>query len=232
MRVLEKQVFSGPSTDRDSGAFFESLEFRSCRFEGMSLSITLNPALRSTVRNVALVGCEERGCSLGPAVVEDVLVDGLKTRGLFQAWGAVFKHVRLRGKVGDVMVSDKVNPALATPGQQRTFDVENAEYYSRVDWALDISEAEFTGAPDFRGVPARLVRRDSATQVVVTREKAMKGTWRTLDLSRTYWPTALEFLLEFGNRDVVLVAPKRHRKFSDLVDGLRLLRDAGVAEPD
>ncbi len=32
--------------------------------------------------------------------------------------------------------------------------------------------------------------------------------------------------------DIVLVAPKRHRKYRDLLDGIRLLREAGIADPD
>jgi hypothetical protein len=100
-----------------------------------------------------------------------------------------------------------------------------------VDWALDIANAEFEEA-EIQAVPARLVRRDSATQVIVTREKAIQGLWRELDLSKTHWDTSIEFFLERGDPDVVLVAPKRNRKYRQLLDGLRALRDAGVAEPD
>jgi hypothetical protein len=76
-----------------------------------------------------------------------------------------------------------------------------------------------------------LIRRDPETQVVVTREKAIEGAWRNLDLSKTWWATSLEFFVKRGDADVVLVAPKRDRKFRDLLDGLKALRDAGVAEP-
>jgi hypothetical protein len=81
-------------------------------------------------------------------------------------------------------------------------------------------------------VPARLILHDPETQVVVTREKALQGKWRQLDLSKTHWATSIEFLLEFGDEDVLLVAPKRHPKYPQLLDGLKLLRDAGVTEPD
>jgi hypothetical protein len=67
---------------------------------------------------------------------------------------------------------------------------------------------------------------------VITREKAMQGKWRELDLSKTHWKTSIEFMLNRGDADVVLVAGKRNRKFHDLLDGLMKLRDAGVAEPD
>lgn len=230
MRVFEKQEFRS-YYDQESGAIFSDLEFRECYFQSSSISITLDPRLRSTVRNMRLIQCEQRGCSLWTPIVEDVLVDGLKTNGLFQTWGAVFKHVTFRGRLGRIMLSPAVAPGQATEKQQRAFDEANAAYYSTVDWALDITEAEFEEG-EIQRVPAHLVRRDPATQVVVKREKAMQGTWRQLDLSKTHWETSLEFLLERGDPDVVLVAPRRHRKYRDLLDGLKALRDAGVAEPD
>jgi hypothetical protein len=77
------------------------------------------------------------------------------------------------------------------------------------------------------------IRRDPETQVVVTREKALKGEWKKIKaLDSTHWPTAIEFLLECGYADDVLVAPKRDPEFRALLEGLKALRAAGVAEPD
>jgi hypothetical protein len=229
VRILEKEEFRS-FYDRDSGRLFSELEFRQCRFVACGISITRDPQRRSTIRDVRLVECEQRGCTLDTAIVEDVVVDGFRTDGLFQAWGAVFKHVTLSGKIGRIMISPAVATGMATPTQQRAFDEANESYYSSVDWALDISGAEFEEG-EIQGVPAHLVRRDSSSQVVVKREKAMRGDWRKLDLSKTHWATSIEFLLERGEPDVVLVAPKRHRKYRDLLEGLKRLRDAGIAEP-
>jgi hypothetical protein len=230
MQVFEKQQFER-FYDQDSGRTFSGIEFRKCSFLSSVISITRDPTLRSTVRDVKLLQCEQRGCALKGAVVEDVLVDGFKTNGLFQTWGAVFKHVTLRGKIERVMISPSVAPSVATQKQQRAFDEANAAYYATVDWALDISEAEFHEI-DIRRVPARLIRRDTKTQVVVTRERAMEGRWRTLDLSKTDWATWIDLFLKDGDPDLVLAAPKRDRRYRDLLDGLTALRDAGVAEPD
>jgi hypothetical protein len=230
-RVFERQRFED-FYDRNSGRVFADLEFRHCTFVSSSISITRNPRYRSLVRNVTLIQCEEIGCALDTAVVETVVVDGLKTSDLFQTWGAVFKHVTLKGKIGRIMISPAVAAGLATPAQQKAFDKANAEFYSTVDWALDISEAEFEEA-DIRGIPARLIRRDLETQVVITRGKALEGRWRQLDLSKTYWPTAIEFFLQDSeDPDLVLVAPKRDRDYLQLLKGLQLLREAGIAEPD
>lgn len=216
--------------DRDSAAVFGDMEFDRCCFKNCSISITFDPKLRSTVRNVRLADCKLHACSLSSAVIQDVTVDGLKTNGLFQAWSPVFRHVTFKGYIEDVMISHMVAPGIATAEQQRAFDEANEAFYADVDWALDIKEAEF-GDLDLRGVPAKLIKRDPETQVIVTRAKAMKGDWRNLDLTGTHWRVSLEGLLKDGHMDTVLIAPKRHKKFKALLRGLQLLREAGVAEP-
>jgi len=232
VKLFEKQfITSSDFDDRDSKALFRDLEFRKCSFEGCNISITFDPNLRSTVRNVKLTQCEQRGCAVDSAILENVTVDGLKTHTLLQTWGAVFKHVILKGKIGRLMFSPYVFPSIATKEQQEAFDEANTAYYETVDWALDIREAEFEEC-DIRSVPGRLVRRDPQTQVLVTRAKAARGEWRRLDLSKTYWHVGLDLFLQSGNQDLVLVAPKRARDFRALLDGLKKLRDAGVAEPD
>lgn len=230
MRKFEGQEFV-QWFDRDTGAVYSDLEFDKCRFESCGISITRDPALRATVRNVHLRRCEQRGSTLRGAIIENVLIDGFKTGGLFQTWGAVFRHVKLQGKIGRIMISPLVAPGNVAPEEQRAFDEVNERYYADVDWALDISEAEFEEC-DLRRVPARLVRRDPETQVVVKREAALRGEWRKLDLSETYWANAIDGFLHEGDPDIVLVAGKRQKNFRDLHKGLKLLRSAGVAEPD
>lgn len=220
--------------DQDSGRTFENLGFQRCFFESSAISITRNPRLRSTVRNVRAIDCEVGACSLYSPIVEDVLVEDLKIGKLLIAWGAVFRHVTLRGRIGAMMLSpfpvldDEDNAA------KPLFDAANVEYYRNVDWALDISQAEFSVECDLRGVPGRLVRRDPETQVLVTRKKAMEADWRTHPLlAGTKWARSIDFLLEVSaESEVVLTAPKRNRRFRELLQGLQLLRRLGVAEPD
>jgi hypothetical protein len=237
MQVFEGQDFRQGYTDRDSGAIFEGFEFRRCYFESYSLSLTNDPALRSTVRKVGLIDCQQRGCAVYAAIMEDIVVCGLNTSGqLLQTFGAVFNRVELRGKLDRLMISNDVLPSilLAKADRQNQIDLfraANAEYYRDVEWALDISQGEFK---EFclRGVPTHLIRRDPTTQVVVTRAKALEGNWKRISFRENLWPTSLHYFLERGEPSIVLVAPKRHRKFRSYLDDLELLRDVGVAEPN
>jgi hypothetical protein len=237
-----RQVFVGQTfdsfDDRDSGAVFEDMDFRGCMFQSCLISVTRDPRLRSVVRNVVLVDCEQAGSSVKCAAVEDVVVDGLKTNKGLMTWAAAFKHVTLRGKIGSILLSDLARPGGQSCEEKRAteaFKHANRDYYAHVDWALDISEAEFKIEPDIRGVPARLIRRDPETQVVVTRERALTGVHKDLPFpdSLHLWGGWIDN--HFSDQeydDLVLVAPKRSRQFKDLLEGIKLLRKAGVAEPD
>jgi hypothetical protein len=210
----------------------EGLRFENCQILSCSVYSARDPRRRPLIRNIELINCEVRATMDG-AVVEDVVVDTLKTPRMFGCFGCVFKHVVVRGKIGTVMLSPLIDPGEVQKSAVReTYAAANAAYYATVDWAIDIREAAFQDA-DLHGVPGHLVRRDPATQFLITREKALQGEWRTLDLSDTYWPATLDgFLSHSDIASCVLVAPKRNRKFQTLLDGLKKLRDAGVAEPD
>jgi len=230
MKIIADQLFRRVY-DQDSAVCIADLEVRKCRFESCGFSLAKDPTFRSRIVRSKIIDCTDGGCVIGCFVAEDVLVEGLKTVNLLQTWGAVFRRVVFRGKIDRVMFSPFVKPMEREGDMQRSFEKANAEFYRDTDWALDISEAQFKEC-DIRGMPAKLIRRDPETQVVVTREKAIQGKWRQLDLSKTWWGTALQFFIEDGEPDVVLVAPKRHKKYKALLDGLKLLRDHGVAEPD
>src|SRR5262245_19174716 len=111
--------------DRESGAVFSDMQFSSCYFESCALSITGKPSNRSTVRNIRLLGCGQRGCRLDCALVENVLVDGFNTHGqLFQSWGAVFSRVTLRGKIDRLMISNDVFPSVLMDEVDRQTEIE------------------------------------------------------------------------------------------------------------
>jgi hypothetical protein len=228
MKVYMNRMFRSKH-DRNSGRTFSDFEFRECRFESCWISFTRHPHRRSTVRNVRLIDCEETGSTLYSAIVEDVLVDGFKTHSPFQCWGAVFKHVTIRGKIGRVMTSPLILTAVAEPEEQRAFDLANETYYSTVDWALDISEARFLEA-DLRGIPARLIRRDPETQFIIRRERVLQISSKAREAGGDYWVKAIQLFLDLDLPDKVIVAPKQHPRFRRILGELYALRDAGVLE--
>ena len=230
MRTFENEEFT--AFHDVGGNVYEDLVFRKCTFISLAVSVTYDPANRTTARNVTLERCRVQGSSLRCAVVEDVLVDGLQTSDLHQAWGALFKHVTLRGKIGRLMVTPLISSRHRNTPEQAAFDEQREAYYETIDWALDISEAEAVEL-ELAGIPARLIRRDPETQAVVTRQAALSGEWRELErVQQTVLGLGIQQMLKRGDDDTVLVAERRARDFKQLLAGIRELRAAGVAEPD
>ena len=107
--------------------------------------------------------------------------------------------------------------------------VANRRYYEDVDWAIDISEAQFTSVEFASGISASLIRRDPSTQVVLRRSAVVDGRWkdRVADSLARIW---IEDLLRSGFDDTVLVAAKRGPKFAEVMAVITKLREAGLVE--
>ena len=122
------------------GTMYRSMRFSACVFDFCSLSENRHPSERSRVKDVELVMCRTQNhTAVGPAVLENILVDGLETSGLLIAWGPLFRHVALRGLVGRIKINKVVcTEAFDRPSIQAPFDQTSAEFYRTVDWALDI----------------------------------------------------------------------------------------------
>lgn len=221
--------------DRDSGAVFGDLEFLGCFFETCNISMTFDPTRRSTLCGIKLVGCEQKNSGIWPAIIEDVTVDGLLTGRLLIANACAYNHVVLRGKVGNIKICRRIPwvsdvPALMAR-RQAAMDRANADYYKDVDWALDISQAEFTSG-EIEGIPPDLVRRDPATQFILSAKAIKEGRWREVEEARADWYALLDAYEKEGMGDIVLVAPKAAPDFQTLLNGLLALREAGVVEPN
>lgn len=220
--------------DRDSARVIAEAEFVECVFDNCAFSLTQHLLRRSTVRNVTFTDCVAINCRVGPAIIEDVTIDGFDTKDIFLAWSPFLQHVVLKGRIGTIKINSAPSFVETSQGVIDAFQVARDRYYESVDWALDISEAVFK---DFsaRGIPASLIRRDPYSQVVVTKAKASQRDWRArVPAWNTYWVDLIDMFLEREDDDHVLVAPKGipKKRYTKLVDGLRNLQELGVAEPD
>lgn len=233
--VIEGRAFHDQDLPAD-GSLVAGLTVRRCSFSACGLSLTESTDQRLTIRDIAVVDCRTKRVIVGPAVIDSVTIDGLRTDDPLFVWGAALRHTTLKGRIERLVFRRRIASVVASDAVHASFARVNTAFYSDVDWALDITEAEFTEV-DLEGIPARLIRRDPATQVVVTKAKAMEGRWRALDLSRTWWGILLGAYANAsgvgaGPQDaIVLAAPKRRKDFRHHLDGLKLLRDEGIAEP-
>jgi hypothetical protein len=206
--------------------------FRDCVFDNCGLGMPPTVEARSYIGRCSLAGCKQRACMIAGAVLDDIRVDGLSRLGnvpLFLA-GVAFRHVELRGAIGLFKVTSAPQ-VVPTPADEATWIAANERFYSTVDWALDISGAQFTFGPDLQYVPGHLIRRDAETQVLVRRRVVENVAWRDLPWGRSALGLALQWFLEKGPYDsAVLVAGRKTTSFRRDMTALEMLRKEGLAE--
>lgn len=207
------------------GTVIEDMELDGCTFVGSATVQRHDPVPSLVLRRITATGCTLDNCAAIGTRLEDVTVDRLTIKGgTFYFRGCVFSRVKLKGRIGPMMAVGP-QPGIGetlSPGAGQAI----VDSYGSVDWALDISEADFTDA-DLYYVPGDLVRRDPETQFLLRREPAANADYRKLPQG------AGLFLERFDHTpfdSIVAVAPKRSRRFRDLLDILRGLRTAGIAE--
>jgi hypothetical protein len=234
-RIFQSQSFT-QVRDVAPRQRYEDLEFRACTFEDCSVGQTgPDPHQRSFIRNVQFIRCTFKPNAIGPVVLEDVVIERpllRHGRAMPFVLGVALNRVTIRGFVNALWFLIPDDVSLMDHDRGAAMRRWNADFYSTVDWALDISDAEFATF-DFRpGIPARLIRRDPATQVIIRRDAALEHDWASLRLPDSAWNVGMERFLESGHPDHVFVAEKRNRRFAAQSESIAMLRALGVALPD
>ena len=227
-RVIEDQTFRG-WRDRNSGSVYRDYSFHRCRFEACMFGSCRAPAERPTAKQISLRDCAVSRCVVTAPILDEVRVESLQSDGNLILWAPALRHVMLAGDMGGLIINPDEDPAGDAEPANVQIREANARFYSQIDWALDIRHAAFRDV-SIRGVPAKLIRRDATCQVVIRREKVLGSRWKELPLDGTHWAGEIEWFLDRSEADHVLVAPRRAPNFARLVEGLRVLQAAGLAD--
>lgn len=215
--LIEKQVFENVKS-LGSHRTFEGLELRRCEFIGCALSQSDDPDLGLVIRDVTVTRCIVKRSHMHGVRLDNVVIDGLATSSTPNFSGCAFRHVTIRGRIGGLL--------FLPPDQQSAFTDSIMRFYESVDWAIDISRAEFTSV-NFFFVPGDLVRRDAETQYLLRRER-----FADVDLSELPLRARIEVgrfeLTPFDS--IVAIAPKRSKHFAEIKADLDVLRRMALAE--
>jgi hypothetical protein len=202
----------------------QDAEFERCEFEGGALVQYDDPTCGLIVRNVVLRRCRGGGnVEMHGVRFENVMLDGIGNREL-QFWSCIFDRVTLRGRIGPIMT---VQAHTSLSAETRAaFRDQAVKSYADIEWALDISEAEFSGV-DFSYVPGKLVRRNPETQFLIHREAAQSAA---LDSLPTYVSILVERAAMSPYETTVAPVPTRSKNADRYRAQLQELRDRGIAE--
>ena len=128
------------------------MAFTGCEFNNCAFSLTKSVNLRSTIRRAVFESCTSISCGIGPAIFEEVRVDGLATNELLLFWSPSFKHVTFVGNIGRMRINDAAHFVDRSKQLQEPFDRARKRFHANLDWALDISEAKFS-LFEMEGIP-------------------------------------------------------------------------------
>ena len=220
--LIEKQVFLNAKSV-GSHRTFADVQLVRCEFTGSNLSQFDDPAMNLIVRDVTMTRCVAKRSSMAGVRFDNVLVDGLSASDGVMLDGCTFRHVTVRGRIGPVMVIPP--PFSISQELQDAFTASIVRYYQDVDWALDISEAEFESV-DLYFVPGDLIKRDPETQYLLRRD-----SFAGVDLSELPLRARIAVgRFESTRFDSIAVAPKRSKTFQETKMALDQLRMHRLAE--
>ncbi|MCU0393676.1 MAG: hypothetical protein MUE81_21390 [Thermoflexibacter sp.] len=227
MKTIINKIFED-IVEQGLGQIIENLIFEKCVFRYCDFSRTLDTNLMTRVNNIILKNIKLENCMIGAGYVENTIIENLSSNELLQCWGTLFNNVVLKGKMSRIMFTNIIDPSEPKGEIQQSYNQLFRTYYESVDMALDISEAHFKEC-NLRGIPARCIKRDSDSQVVITREKALelKKDWNQIDFRKIYFKTSIQLFLDRGDADYVLVAPKLDKRFTDFKIVIDELREKG-----
>jgi hypothetical protein len=183
-----------------------------------------HPAKRLTLRDISLVRVRHFACSPHGVVFDTCSVENLRGGGMAPSFlmGCVFRRTTLAGWIGGVMWRWQVD--FNDPNASQKIHAWNLKFYEGVDWALDITKADFSFHEGLIGVPARLVRRDPDKHFVMTRECANRLMTHK---SGSVWDVSAQRLLESPMDDVVIVTGGQGARLEEEMTVARKLRKRG-----
>jgi hypothetical protein len=178
---------------------------------------------RPIFRRLRIDDCTAESCDAHGAVFDECVVDGLRTNRLHMVTGCAFRHVVLRGSIGQFLVRGS-----STGRTDDALDRANAAFYRQVDWALDITEARSTTL-DIGDIPLDLIRRDLQTQPIVRRASFTYEELVRLGIGARASQILSLFAADGPDRRLY-VANARSKRFAEDVEAIQQLRGLGLVE--
>ena len=211
------RIFSESELD-SNGRQFSKCVFDNCRlFSGFSYVENERP----TLSNFEFLSCSAGNCVVGPVHLENVLVKGLKTkRNGVSFYGTTFSRLSVEGVCGKVWISDITVLAGVKSRFVAVVRQQNKEYYDTVDWAIDISKAEFKDLT-IRGVPGELIRINPEIQAIVSFDRFEKFLTRYEGPNSQYFKALSEVHGPFQMNFPIVASKGEERRFQSLVSEFR-----------
>lgn len=222
----------------EENAHVGNIWFERCNFESNFLSARIETRSKaSVIRNVHFDRCLiNKNNSIGYGVFENVLFSNLKTSGVVFFRGSLFKESTFKGKCGRIALSSHATGSavgldarrMLSEKEQEEMNIGAQTYYDKVDWALDISEAEFQDCDLASSIPAKKVKRNPEIQGIALKDNINMALIEDNEHISYAHKTVLRV---WGKRDTIIVIPTiKNKRLERDMESLRVLREEGIVE--
>jgi hypothetical protein len=227
-RTLLEGIEFNRLLDADSGRVIQNLELRHCSFRNCTLSLGFDPGKRTVVRRVTVSHCRVplRFGTIGAPIFDEVTVEDFRSGQVLLLWGAAFRHVVFKGRMPQIIFNERTARESVSSDYAERFVEANREFYRQVDWAVDISAAEFASMR-LTSVPGELVRIDPRTQIRINRSRLAARGWADLPLP-SITRVAIEQCMRSKFEYQVVAAGRRSKFLSEELRGIEILREEGL----
>ncbi|MCY7362587.1 MAG: hypothetical protein LH629_11065 [Ignavibacteria bacterium] len=207
----------------------------------MSYPLDLIPDSRTKISNCNFqnISVESRSCFQQKARFQNVNFENMQSDDLLRISGVIFDKVVLKGKFDRLLLKSD-HAGMMFNHHERGIDFITGEEcailnayaeneYQKIEWALDIIEAEFRECDLHPSIPANLVKINPETQVLIKYDKIAKINWKEMSTIQSndakYWCS----LTEKNKRDSIFIAPQRNKKrFGEYMESFKILREEGI----
>jgi len=202
----------------------QDLEFVKCEFVGEGLATYGRAVNRSAARDIRLKNCRVNSFFGIGAIFDDVSVDGLlTTRHPVILSACALRHVVIKGKCGRFLFNRQI--CHDDDRRNAEFIADNDELYRNLDWALDITDADFSAFEIRASIPPRLIRRNPDSHFIMSRAVALSNEWKNYEPSGAF-QIGVSMFLESGADEELFVAARRSKHFEAELNFLRRLKSA------
>jgi hypothetical protein len=225
-------------TDEIKNKTFINCFFHACR---LSVPYNLVPEDRTRMIDCVFENCEFNGRSnfQDKGYLQNVLLHNIKNSDYMRIGGIIFDRVIFKGKF-DKWILDSSHFGMMVDyqmiGEEESvpLDIYAESEYKNIEWALDISEAEFKECDLRPSIPAHLVKRNKETQILISYKNAIDIKSKNyIELKNYKAQSFFNYTIGSTKKDTIFVAPLRNpKKFKEYMEAFKILREEGIAKLD
>jgi len=207
---------------------FSSYCFEKCTYSGVMIGSPPKKLFdKLKFSDITLNDCKVVSSIIYAADFRNIKIHNLGVKKGIDICHAFFDSCVISGKIGAFLILDCASRINSNPQLELDVLECNKNQYSKIDWALDISNADFTSF-DCRSVPAEKIIINKNTQIAVNLKRMKEIRSFPDDDMKSIWESNMKFVnRDFTGYNFVLTTSKRTKRHEEELKFFDFIRENG-----